>query len=183
MVGRVNRNRSLKFTRASLHLMTPLVVVDGRCSSTGADQMLQCGTKQIGSSFYESIEEVSLKGDSLSWSFLHCFTRGVDLTRRKKNSRTQTVDGKLVAYGASFTASLEAAREEPNRHIVWNFLHKFFSAMELSPQKFLNCDSNTEPMFVGVSLWCRVWKPSLSRPILKPWGEAWKGKPKEDNIC
>ena len=29
----------------------------------------------------------------------------------------------------------------------------------------------------------RVWKPSSSIRVLKPRGEARKGKPKEDNIC
>ena len=48
----------------------------------------------------------------------------------------------------------------------------------------------------GGGLWCptlvgeenkppfiRAWKPSPNRRVLKPWGEARKEKPKEDNIC
>ena len=48
----------------------------------------------------------------------------------------------------------------------------------------------------GGGLWCptlvgeenkppfiRVWKPSPNIHVLKPWEEARKGKPKEDNIC
>ena len=33
-----------------------------------------------------------------------------------------------------------------------------------------------KPVFI------RVWKPSPSRRVLKPWGKARKGKPKEDNF-
>ena len=75
--------------------MTPLVVVDGRCSSISVGHMLQGGTKQIGSSFCESIGEALLKGGTLSRSFLPCFMKGVDLTRRKKALEPRRLMGSL----------------------------------------------------------------------------------------
>ena len=33
------------------------------------------------------------------------------------------------------------------------------------------------------ALFIRVWKSLPSKRVLKPRGEAWKRKPKKDNIC
>ena len=62
--------------------------------------------------------------------------------------------------------------ERKKKRVVCLFMIKNFSSQ--NKRKSL---STNETSFI------RVWKFLFGRRVSKPWGEAWNGKPKEDNIC
>jgi len=66
--------------------------------------MLQSGTKQIGSSFYESTGEAPLKGTFAKAGHFDLVLLKEWTVLEGKKPRTEAVDGELVAYGAFFPA-------------------------------------------------------------------------------